>query len=101
MARNAAKKGSAASNGPAPDASPESLDQVRDILFGGQMRMVDSRLQGLESRLQQEQAALRTEFSRAIGDLDDAMKKGLAQLNDKLASSAPSASRISRRWSAT
>lgn len=86
MARNAAKKGSAASNGPAPDASPESLDQVRDILFGGQMRMVDSRLQGLESRLQQEQAALRTEFSRAIGDLDDAMKKGLAQLNDKLAS---------------
>lgn len=86
MARNAAKKGSAASNGPAPDASPESLDQVRDILFGGQMRMVDSRLQGLESRLQQEQTALRTEFSRAIGDLDDAMKKGLAQLNDKLAS---------------
>lgn len=86
MARNTAKKGSASSNGPAPDASPESLDQVRDILFGGQMRMVDSRLQGLESRIQQEQAALRTEFSRAVGDLDDAMKKGLAQLGDKLAS---------------
>jgi len=86
VARTTAKKGSASSNGPAPDASPESLDQVRDILFGGQMRMVDSRLQGLESRIQQEQAALRTEFSRAVGDLDDAMKKGLAQLGDKLAS---------------
>jgi hypothetical protein len=58
---------------------------VRDILFGGQMRMVDARLQGLESRLQQEQAALHTEFTRGLSELDDAMKKGLAQLNERLA----------------
>lgn len=82
MARNASK--SPGSNGPAPEA-PESLDQVRDILFGGQMRMVDSRLQGLEARLQQEQASMRAEFARELGEIDGAMKKGMAQLNERLA----------------
>ena len=77
---------SPSSNGPATDEpSPESLDQVRDILFGGQMRMVDSRLQGLEARLQQEQASLRAEFSRGIAEVDGMMKKGIAQLNEGLA----------------
>jgi hypothetical protein len=68
-----------------PESAPESLDQVRDILFGGQMRMVDARLQGLEARLQQEQASLRAEFSREIAEVDETMKKGIAQLNDGLA----------------
>ena len=74
-------------NGPAPDKSPapESLDQVRDILFGGQMRMVDARLQGLESRMQQEQASIRAEFTRELANIDEAMKRGIAQLNDQLA----------------
>ena len=71
------------SNGPATE-SPESLDQVRDILFGGQMRMVDTRLQALETRLQQEQVSLREEFSREVADLDDTVKKGIAQLNERL-----------------
>jgi chromosome segregation ATPase len=75
---------SPASNGP-PTESPESLDQVRDILFGGQMRMVDARLQALETRLQQEQVALRAEFSREVADLDGNLKKGIAQLNERLA----------------
>lgn len=75
-----------ASNGPAPDSPvPESLDQVRDILFGGQMRMVDARLQGLESRMQQEQASIRAEFTRELSNIDDALKRGIAQLNDQLA----------------
>src|SRR5574339_954506 len=75
------------SDGPAPDSSPapESLDQVRDILFGGQMRMVDARLQGLESRMQQEQASIRAEFTRELSNIDDALKRGIAQLNDQLA----------------
>jgi hypothetical protein len=72
-------------NGPVPESAPESLDQVRDILFGGQMRMVDARLQGLEARLQQEQASLRAEFSREIAEVDDTMKKGIAQLTEGLA----------------
>ena len=75
------------SNGPAPASSPppESLDQVRDILFGGQMRMVDARLQGLESRMQQEQASIRAEFTRELTNLDEALKQGMTQLNDHLA----------------
>lgn len=63
---------------------PESLDQVRDILFGGQMRMVDARLQALETRLQQEQVALREEFNRDLADLDDHVKKGITQLTERL-----------------
>jgi DNA repair exonuclease SbcCD ATPase subunit len=73
-----------ASNGPAPTAPPESLDQVRDILFGGQMRMVDARLQGLESRMQQEQASMRAEFSRELADVDANLNRGIAQLNEQL-----------------
>lgn len=73
-----------ASNGPAPTAPPESLDQVRDILFGGQMRMVDARLQGLESRMQQEQASMRAEFSRELAGLDASLNRGIAQLNEQL-----------------
>ena len=73
-----------ASNGPAPTAPPESLDQVRDILFGGQMRMVDARLQGLESRMQQEQASMRAEFTRELADIDANLNRGIAQLNEQL-----------------
>lgn len=86
MSANAVK--SPGTDGPipsAPESPPESLDQVRDILFGGQMRMVDARLQGLEARLQQEQASLRAEFSRDIAEVDETMKKGIAQLTDGLA----------------
>ncbi len=72
-------------NGPAPESAPESLDQVRDILFGGQMRMVDARLQGLEERIQLEQASLRSEFRREIAEIDGTMKKGIIQLNENLA----------------
>ena len=75
------------SNGPAPSSSqsPESLDQVRDILFGGQMRMVDARLQGLEARFHQEQASMRAEFTRELANLDESLKRGVAQLNDQIA----------------
>lgn len=73
-----------AANGPASTSAPESLDQVRDILFGGQMRMVDARLQGLEQRMLQEQASLRAEFTRELADIDSTMKRGIGQLTDQL-----------------
>lgn len=72
------------SNAPPAD-SPESLDQVRDILFGGQMKMVDARLHALETRLQQEHVAMRAEFSREVSDLDASLKHGIAQFNERLA----------------
>ena len=72
-----------ASNAPPAD-SPESLDQVRDILFGGQMKMVDARLHALETRIQQEHVALRAEFTREVSDLDASLKHGITQLNERL-----------------
>lgn len=71
---------------PAPpnDATPESLDKVRDILFGGQMRAVESRLQGLEERLMREQAVMRSDFDKRIADLDASAKRDAQTLGDRL-----------------
>ena len=73
-------------NGTPTDPAPESIDQVRDLLFGGQMRMVDSRIQGLDQRLIHETSALRSDFERQIGDLDGAIKKEFARHAERLAS---------------
>ena len=72
-------------NGTPADPPPESIDQVRDLLFGGQMRMVDSRIQSLDERLLHETSALRAEFERQIGDLDGSIKKELARHAERLA----------------
>jgi uncharacterized protein YaaN involved in tellurite resistance len=93
MARNAAQKMREV-NGPAPQPAaptavppaPESIDQVRDLLFGGQMRMVDARLQGLDERVSHETSAIRTEFERQVTELGSSIKKELAQHADRLAS---------------
>ncbi len=86
MAKNGTK-GAKGANGAAPDdaANPESLDQVRDILFGGQMRVVDSRLRGLEERIHEEQVAMKAEFIRQLADLDESTRKGFASQTEKLA----------------
>ena len=73
------------SNGPPADGTPESIDQVRDLLFGGQMRMVDSRIQSLDQRLAHETSALRAEFERQISDLDGSIKKELGRHGERLA----------------
>lgn len=74
---------SAADSMPA-EQSPESLDKVRDILFGGQMRAVESRLQGLEARLLQAQENLRAEFTRQIDSLDGVVQKEVNALLERL-----------------
>ena len=68
-----------------PESPPESLDKVRDILFGGQMRAVESRLQGIEERLRQENEALRAEFARQIESLDAFIRSEIQILNERLA----------------
>lgn len=72
-------------NGTPADPAPESIEQVRDLLFGGQMRMVDSRIQSLDDRLAHETSALRADFDRQIGDLDGSIKKELARVSERLA----------------
>ena len=87
MAKNAAPR-SESGNGATEDAAavqPESLDQVRDILFGGQMRMVDARLRGLEDRIAQEHAELRNDLTRKIAELDEASQREFAAQAERLA----------------
>ncbi len=79
------RKGASPTNGAAPaDATPESLDKVRDILFGGQMRAVESRLQGVESRLLRGQEALRADFTRQVSALDGTLQKEVQSLGERL-----------------
>ena len=79
------KDGAQLANGSAPtDATPESLDKVRDILFGGQMRAVESRLQGLESRLLRGQETLRSDFTKQLGALDATVQREVQSLGERL-----------------
>ena len=69
---------------PPNDTAPESLDKVRDILFGGQMRAVESRLQGLEERLMREQATMRTDFASQLADVDANARREAEVLGERL-----------------
>jgi hypothetical protein len=70
---------------PTPEPQPESLDKVRDILFGGQMRAVESRLQGLEERLRGEHEALRADFVKQVESLDAFIRSEVQLLGERLA----------------
>src|SRR5687767_5583502 len=67
------------------EPAPESLDKVRDILFGGQMRAVESRLQGLEERMMREQATMRADLSKQLADIDASAKRDAHTLGERLA----------------
>jgi len=84
MAKPAAQKPKE-TNGAAAQAAPESIDQVRDLLFGSQMRMVDARIQSLDQRLSHEAGVMRADFERQITELDSAIKKELARHSERLA----------------
>ena len=73
-------------NGVAAQPAPESIDQVRDLLFGGQMRMVEARIQNLDERLSHETNAMRAEFERQVTELDNAIRKELARQTERLVS---------------
>ena len=88
MARNDSDKRTAGgldvAEPPVAEAQPESLDKVRDILFGSQMRAVDTRLQGLEERLRREHEALKTDFSKQVESLDAFIRSEAQILADRL-----------------
>ncbi len=62
----------------------ESLDKVRDILFGSQMRTVERRLGQLEERFLRELTAVRSELERQLGALEVNARKGSAAFDEKL-----------------
>jgi chromosome segregation ATPase len=75
----------AAAPAAAAEPQPESLDKVRDILFGSQMRAVDTRLQGLEERLREEHEAIRTDFAKQVESLDGFIRSEVQTLTERLA----------------
>ena len=84
MSRNAAQQQKKNGNGAASAPAPEGIDQVRDLLFGSQMRMVDARIQSLDERLAHETSAMRADFERQITELDSGIKKELARHSERL-----------------
>jgi DNA anti-recombination protein RmuC len=68
-----------------PSEPPESLDKVRDILFGGQMRAVEGRLQALEERVLHEQAQMRADLSKQIAGVEAEARRELQSLAEQLA----------------
>ena len=69
---------------PATDPQPESLDKVRDILFGSQMRAVETRLQGMEERLRQEHENIRSDFTKQTESLDALIRSEVEALTERL-----------------
>jgi hypothetical protein len=84
MAKNAAQQQKKNGNGAPTQPTGESIEQVRDLLFGGQMRMVDARIQSLDERLAHETSSMRADFERQITELDSAIKKELARHAERL-----------------
>ena len=66
------------------DTPPESLDKVRDILFGGQMRAVEARIQGMDERLRQEQDTMHAKLGWQIAELESSIRGALQSLDDRL-----------------
>lgn len=65
-------------------SAAEGIDQVRDILFGSQMRAVDRRLAELETRLRRDQESAKKDFSKQLVSLDARLKKQGETLSERL-----------------
>jgi hypothetical protein len=69
----------------AVQATQESLDQVRDILFGTQMRDQDRRFLTIEEKIAADFAAFRDETRQSLAQLETFIKNELATLGSHLA----------------
>lgn len=76
---------SSPANGSPTEPPRESIDQVRDLLFGSQLRMVDARIETLDERLRHETSAMKADFERRMSELDGAMKSEFARHVERLA----------------
>lgn len=56
-------------------ATEQGMDQVRDILFGAQMRTVDRRLQQMENRFKRSLDTAQKDLSKKLANLDNRMAK--------------------------
>lgn len=70
--------------GAADTETSASLDKVRDILFGAQVRESERRQQRLEDRLFKELADMRDEFRKRQDSLDSFVRQELEILSDRI-----------------
>ena len=68
---------------PAADDPPESLEKVRDILFGGQLREVEARIQRVDERLRQAQESMRVRLEQQIAELEASTLRVLQSLDER------------------
>ncbi len=74
----------------ATEAASEALDsgnvdQIRDIIFGSQMRDYEKRFARLEERVLNESENLRSETGNRLDALESYLKQEISELSDKLA----------------
>ncbi len=79
-----AKKNPSAAAGIDIEAGGESLHQVRDILFGAQMRTVDRRLAQIEDRFQRDLQQHRAETEKRAASLDSQLRKESEKLSERI-----------------
>ncbi|NOT59631.1 MAG: hypothetical protein HOP19_05330, partial [Acidobacteria bacterium] len=74
----------AANNVSAEESTGGSVDKIRDILFGAQMREYDRRFSRLEDRLLKEASDLREDTRQHFDTLEGFIKSEFAALSDRL-----------------
>ena len=66
---------------PAADGADRNVDQIRDILFGGQMRDYERRFQDLNQRFEAEIARMREAQDKRLAQIDKRLDDQLDKLN--------------------
>lgn len=61
-----------------------NIDQIRDIIFGAQMRDYDRRFAQLEERLLKDSADLREELRQRYSSLEEHIRREMDSLNERL-----------------
>ena len=62
----------------------QSIDKIRDIIFGGQMRDYEIRFASIENRLKRESLRLRQEMEERMNALEKLVLREFETLNNKL-----------------
>lgn len=84
MASKTSPKPSPSESASLAGESPENLEKVRDILFGGHMRAVEGRIARVEERLLRDQQAMRADLEASLAGLEGYARKELDALGEKL-----------------
>lgn len=64
--------------------SPDNVDQIREILFGNQIRAVDERFQAVEKRMSKESENLRKTLEKRILELENLLGQFRDNTGDQL-----------------